>query len=159
MQLLNVLHEHKIHLRSLFATATVPVPNRDRVGPKPRRWRFVPMLQIVLINAQDSAPLDCALVNVQIKMAMITLSGYPSSGKTRRAIELEKILGQQQTLPIVIINDESLGLQKSVYDNSKTEKPARATLFASVTRQLSPNRIVIIDALNYIKVSAALEFC
>ena len=83
---------------------------------------------------------------------MITISGYPSSGKTTRSNQLSTLLAQRQSLPIVIINDESLGLKKSVYNDTKVEKPARATLFAAVNRALSANKIVIVDAMNYIKV-------
>lgn len=59
-------------------------------------------------------------------MAMITLAGYPASGKTTRANELisylERRLADPSTPPAfarlkpVPINDESLSLPKSVYD-------------------------------------------
>jgi protein KTI12 len=34
---------------------------------------------------------------------------------------------------------------------SRSEKPARATLFAAIQRQMGPDTILIVDALNYIK--------
>lgn len=35
--------------------------------------------------------------------------------------------------------------------DATAEKAARASLFSAVTRQLSPDRIVIFDGMNYIK--------
>lgn len=58
-------------------------------------------------------------------MAMVTISGFPSSGKSTRALELSKFFSQkiqESTLPsikklkILIINDESLNISKSSYD-------------------------------------------
>lgn len=61
-------------------------------------------------------------------MAMITLCGYPSSGKSTRALQLklflEAKLAQASKAPalarlkVVIINDESLNLNKSQYDGT-----------------------------------------
>jgi protein KTI12 len=61
-------------------------------------------------------------------MAMVTLAGFPASGKTTRAKELvaylEHRLGDPSTVPSlarlkpVLINDESLSLDKSVYDGA-----------------------------------------
>lgn len=59
-------------------------------------------------------------------MAMITFSGYPSSGKTRRANELVSFLTAQVAaspslarLKVILINDESLGISKSSYDGAR----------------------------------------
>jgi len=92
-------------------------------------------------------------------MALITFSGYPSSGKTRRAIQLKDHLdhrladpsytGQRQK--VVILSDDSLNIERSSYDDSRSEKPARATLFAAMQRQMGQDTILIVDALNYIK--------
>lgn len=59
-------------------------------------------------------------------MALVTLSGYPSSGKTTRAKQLETYLNHRLSSPdcprqlskakVLIINDESLSLSKTVYD-------------------------------------------
>ena len=35
--------------------------------------------------------------------------------------------------------------------DSRSEKPARATLFAAIQRQMGQDTILIVDALNYIK--------
>jgi len=110
-------------------------------------------------------------------MALITLSGYPSSGKTRRAIQLKDYLDRRladppynsQAQKVVLLSDDSVNIDRSSYDgaavipytcfaldrnntiDSRSEKPARATLFAAVQRQMGQGTILIIDALNYIK--------
>ncbi|GAA5856616.1 hypothetical protein JCM8547_005893 [Rhodosporidiobolus lusitaniae] len=102
-------------------------------------------------------------------MSMITLCGFPCSGKTTRADELisylERRLQDPSTAPAmarlkpVLINDESLSLPKSVYDDARVEKPARATLFSAVQRHLNKDNIVIVDAMNYIKGSRYQMYC
>ncbi|GAA5915621.1 hypothetical protein JCM6882_002363 [Rhodosporidiobolus microsporus] len=102
-------------------------------------------------------------------MAMITLAGYPCSGKSTRAQELvsylERRLADPSTPPQfarlqpVVVNDESLGLAKSVYDDARAEKPARASLFSAVQRNMSKDKIVIVDAMNYIKGSRYQMYC
>lgn len=112
-------------------------------------------------------------------MALITVSGYPSSGKSRRVAQLESYLATQLQSPaytgpyrvIEIISDDTVGLERAVYDGeyefwtkftkekcaqfypseSRSEKPARGTLFTAVQRALTPDKIVILDSLNYIK--------
>jgi protein KTI12 len=107
-------------------------------------------------------------------MALITLSGYPSSGKTRRAIQLKHYLDRRladspHTQNVVLLSDDSVNIDRSSYDgaavipytcfaldrndtiDSRSEKPARATLFAAAQRQMGQGTILIIDALNYIK--------
>lgn len=97
-------------------------------------------------------------------MALVTLCGYPSSGKTRRAHELvalfeSKIAAASLPLKVVLINDESLNISKSSYGDSRAEKPARATLFSAVTRSLLKDTIVVVDAMNYIKGSRYQMYC
>ncbi|KAH9994026.1 chromatin associated protein KTI12 [Russula vinacea] len=92
-------------------------------------------------------------------MALITFSGYPSSGKTRRAIQLKEHLDRRLADPscndlrqkVAILSDDLLNVDRSSYKDSRSEKLARATLFAAVQRQISPDTILIVDALNYIK--------
>ncbi|BGP42304.1 kti12, chromatin associated [Rhodotorula kratochvilovae] len=94
-------------------------------------------------------------------MAMITLCGYPCAGKTHRAQQLASYLEakladpstppQHRARKVVLINDESLGLAKRVYDDARAEKPARAALFSAVQRNLARDAVVLIDAMNYIK--------
>lgn len=61
-------------------------------------------------------------------MALVTLVGFPSSGKSTRAQELSAFFAAKLALPTtppaiarlktVVINDESLGLSKSSYDGA-----------------------------------------
>lgn len=112
-------------------------------------------------------------------MALITVTGYPCSGKTRRVHQLTDHLEAQLRLPensqlglkIVVISDDSLNLPRSVYNgtriflllieeflffvysyiDTRSEKPARGALFSTVQRHMNPSTIVILDSLNYIK--------
>jgi hypothetical protein len=109
-------------------------------------------------------------------MALVTISGYPCSGKSRRAAELAKYLETRLSdstykgpkLEVVTVNDEENHVLRSVYDgaysnsmvcsgsrsrvsDSISEKPGRANIFAAVIRNLGPDKIVICDSLNYIK--------
>lgn len=50
-------------------------------------------------------------------MALITFSGYPSSGKSMRALQLQELLQNKQSLPVLILSDESLNIPRNVYDS------------------------------------------
>ncbi|KAG0045198.1 hypothetical protein BGZ83_009572 [Gryganskiella cystojenkinii] len=97
-------------------------------------------------------------------MPLVILSGLPSSGKTRRAVELKQFFetrlaaqddstaSKAKDYRIHIINDESLNLNKHVsYNTAADEKKARGALMSAVERLLSKDDIVIVDSLNYIK--------
>ncbi|CAE6448195.1 unnamed protein product [Rhizoctonia solani] len=92
-------------------------------------------------------------------MALITLSGFPSSGKTRRADQLKAYLEQKlqedheetRGWNVSVLTDESLNIPRSSYDESRLEKPARSALLSAIVRDLSKNTILIVDSLNYIK--------
>ncbi|KAI8972242.1 chromatin associated protein KTI12 [Trametes punicea] len=92
-------------------------------------------------------------------MAFITITGYPSSGKTRRAEQLCAHLESRlqdssyagPKLKVVVVSDDGLNIPRTVYDDGRAEKPARAALFTAVQRQMGQDTIVIVDSLNYIK--------
>ncbi|KXN90648.1 Protein kti12 [Leucoagaricus sp. SymC.cos] len=92
-------------------------------------------------------------------MALITFSGHPSSGKTQCVVGLATYLAAKlrdrsyegPLSSIEIISDDSLGLERSVYDESCSEKHARGALFTAVQRALALDKIVVLDSLNYIK--------
>ncbi|PVF99403.1 chromatin associated protein KTI12 [Serendipita vermifera] len=92
-------------------------------------------------------------------MALITISGYPSSGKSRRAAQIkddfeERIKSPSYSGPInkvMIISDDSLGLSRDGYNDTRAEKPQRSALFTALQRNLTKETVVIVDALNYIK--------
>ncbi|KAF7376072.1 hypothetical protein MSAN_00022000 [Mycena sanguinolenta] len=86
-------------------------------------------------------------------MALVTFSGYPASGKSTRAAQLKSQLDQilPDHLSVVVVSDESLNIPPSVYDDSRSEKPARGALFTAVQRLMAQDKVVIVDAPNYIK--------
>ncbi|KIM83308.1 hypothetical protein PILCRDRAFT_819556 [Piloderma croceum F 1598] len=92
-------------------------------------------------------------------MALITISGYPSSGKSRRASQikahLETRLADQSydgpKLKVSVISDDTLDVGRDAYGDSKSEKPARGALFTAMQRQMGQDTILIVDGLNYIK--------
>ncbi|KAL8688514.1 MAG: hypothetical protein Q9218_005596 [Villophora microphyllina] len=93
-------------------------------------------------------------------MPLILISGYPSSGKTYRSNQLvEYFQGKIKASPephisrlnVVLINDQSLSLNRDVYREARPEKDARAAEYSAVKRALGRDTIVIADGLNYIK--------
>ncbi|ORY13185.1 chromatin associated protein KTI12 [Clohesyomyces aquaticus] len=92
---------------------------------------------------------------------LVLISGYPSSGKTTRALQLKelfesKIAGSASDsrvskIRVHHISDQTLGLSRQVYHTAKAEKDARAEEYSAVKRVLSPDDIVLADGLNYIK--------
>ncbi|CAA7263199.1 unnamed protein product [Cyclocybe aegerita] len=85
-------------------------------------------------------------------MALITLAGLPAAGKSHRAAQIRDYLAEN--LPdfhVSILSDHSLGIAPSAYDDSPSEKPARAALFTAIQRQLATDTVLIVDSLNYIK--------
>ncbi|KAI5832839.1 chromatin associated protein KTI12 [Schizophyllum commune Tattone D] len=92
-------------------------------------------------------------------MAFITISGYPCSGKStiaqRVKDDLERRLQDPEykgsALRVVVVSDESLSIPRSVYNDSRSEKPARGALLTAVQRNMNQDTILIVDAPNYIK--------
>jgi len=92
-------------------------------------------------------------------MALITISGYPCSGKTTRALQIKHFLVDFLKDPayngplrnVELISDDRLNFNRTVYDQSQSEKTARGALFAAMQRLMSLDTILIIDAMNYIK--------
>lgn len=111
-------------------------------------------------------------------MALITMSGYPSSGKSRRALQIKAHLESRiqdssylgPRLKVSIISDDDLSIDRRVYGGTshiaplarslplttesldgRLEKPARAALFTAMQRRMGQDTILIVDAMNYIK--------
>ncbi|KAI9046657.1 hypothetical protein LZ554_009398 [Drepanopeziza brunnea f. sp. 'monogermtubi'] len=104
-------------------------------------------------------------------MPLIILTGYPTSGKTHRAKQLQAYLtthisslpstSPSSSLRVHLVSDHTLAISRSVYNlstktqhersNNASEKDARATIYAAVKRVLSDRDIVILDGANYIK--------
>ncbi|KAJ4343497.1 kti12, chromatin associated [Didymella glomerata] len=94
-------------------------------------------------------------------MPLVLISGYPSAGKTTRALQLKayceaKIAAtsadaRASRLKVHLINDQTLGVSRAVYHTARAEKDARAEEYSAVKRVLSRDDIVIADGMNYIK--------
>lgn len=89
-------------------------------------------------------------------MPLLLITGYPSAGKTTRAKQMQAFFEQKikdtgSNLTVEVINDESLGLSKDSYNESRTEKMTRGEQISAVKRLLSKNTIVILDNMTYIK--------
>ncbi|KAH3913714.1 hypothetical protein HBI56_080000 [Parastagonospora nodorum] len=94
-------------------------------------------------------------------MPLILISGYPSAGKTTRALQLKEHFestianasadARVSRLKVHLINDQTLGVSRNVYHTAKAEKDARAEEYSAVKRVLSRDDIVIADGMNYIK--------
>ncbi|KAG9122992.1 hypothetical protein FRC07_000388 [Ceratobasidium sp. 392] len=93
-------------------------------------------------------------------MALVTISGFPCSGKTRRAQQLSKFLENKiqedsnlhtKSWKVSVLSDDLLSIPRSSYDESRLEKPARSALLSAIVRDLSKSTILIIDSANYIK--------
>lgn len=94
-------------------------------------------------------------------MPLVLVSGFPSAGKTTRALQLRQFFESKiaegpadariARLKVHLVNDQTLGVPRSVYHTAKAEKDARAEEYSAVKRLLSRDDIVIADGLNYIK--------
>ncbi|XP_030043108.1 protein KTI12 homolog [Microcaecilia unicolor] len=95
-------------------------------------------------------------------MPLVVLCGFPCSGKSRRAKELNDYLvaGSSGGRKVHIVGDEALGVQRNgVYADSQKERELRGTLRAEVERKLNKEDVVILDSLNYIKGYRYELFC
>ncbi|CAG8676667.1 11856_t:CDS:2 [Funneliformis mosseae] len=90
-------------------------------------------------------------------MPLIILCGIPSSGKTCRAKQImqyfvERFSNEKKTNSVSLINDESLGITKDSYKDTRIEeKKSRGTLISAVERLVSKDDLIIADGMNYIK--------
>ncbi|TYJ56719.1 hypothetical protein B9479_002489 [Cryptococcus floricola] len=92
-------------------------------------------------------------------MALVTITGFPCSGKSTRAHQLKEYFQKRlkaedykgPSLVVEVIDDEGSHVPRSTYDSSAQEKPGRASLFSNVTRSLGEDTITIVDSANYIK--------
>ncbi|GAD95574.1 RNA polymerase II Elongator complex associated protein Kti12, putative [Paecilomyces variotii No. 5] len=105
-------------------------------------------------------------------MPLIILTGYPCSGLSYRARQLSASLEavQEEYLASIADDDDATAASKpkprykihvvtshdeahprTVYDNARSEKEARAVVYAKTKRALGRDSIVIVDGMNYIK--------
>ncbi|KAI9228853.1 MAG: protein KTI12 [Piptocephalis tieghemiana] len=91
-------------------------------------------------------------------MPLITLCGFPCSGKSRRADQLAKYL-RDKGLTVQVLNDAGMSLSRSVYDAGAAEKRARGNVLSTVERHLDRQTVVLVDGMNYVKGFRYQLFC
>lgn len=86
-------------------------------------------------------------------MPLVIVTGFPSSGKSRRARELKEYLEREKEKAVLIVSENDVvGKDKNrILNDSRLEKDLRGNLKADVLRQLNRETVVILDAGNYIK--------
>ncbi|KAI0730316.1 chromatin associated protein KTI12 [Fomitopsis betulina] len=92
-------------------------------------------------------------------MALITISGFPCSGKSRRALQIQAHFESRiqdpsysgPKLKVFIVSDDELNIDRTAYGDGRLEKSARAALFTAMQRRMGQDTILIVDAMNYIK--------
>ncbi|KAG0720528.1 Protein KTI12 [Chionoecetes opilio] len=86
-------------------------------------------------------------------MPLVLLSGFPSSGKSKRAAEIKDYLEAEKgkTVFLVSENDALEEDKNGVFSDSQREKEVRGRLKAEVLRRLSKEDVVVLDSANYIK--------
>ncbi|XP_069954222.1 protein KTI12 homolog isoform X1 [Cherax quadricarinatus] len=86
-------------------------------------------------------------------MPLLLVSGFPSSGKTTRTLQIKTYLEKEKNKNVVVVSENNLlGEGKNeVFRDSRREKDIRGALKADVIRLLNKEDVVILDAANYIK--------
>ncbi|KAK8731221.1 hypothetical protein OTU49_007492, partial [Cherax quadricarinatus] len=87
------------------------------------------------------------------RMPLLLVSGFPSSGKTTRTLQIKTYLEKEKNKNVVVVSENNLlGEGKNeVFRDSRREKDIRGALKADVIRLLNKEDVVILDAANYIK--------
>lgn len=88
-------------------------------------------------------------------MPLIILTGFPSSGKTRRSQELADYFRERDKTVHIVSENAAIpksGFAKNPYfADSQSEKVVRAHLKSETIRLLTKDNVVILDGGNYIK--------
>ncbi|CAD8071886.1 unnamed protein product [Paramecium primaurelia] len=85
-------------------------------------------------------------------MPLLLICGPPASGKTQRAIEIQKFIKEKMNKESIIINEENLHLIKDdAYKDNTSEKMTRGFLKSNVEKYIQAGQLVIFDSINYIK--------
>ncbi|XP_042241055.1 protein KTI12 homolog [Homarus americanus] len=85
-------------------------------------------------------------------MPLVIISGFPSSGKTRRTLEIKNYFESEKSKKVTVVSENELLVGKNeIFSDSKQEKEIRGTLKGDAIRLLNKDDIVILDAGNYIK--------
>lgn len=81
-------------------------------------------------------------------MPLVIISGFPGVGKTTWAKKIQKYL-EENGQKTVLHNEESLGINKSLYGDINGDKSISSTILSVAKRDLSRNQTVILDFQNY----------
>ena len=81
-------------------------------------------------------------------MALVVLSGIPGSGKTRLAEQLKPIF-EATGRECIIVPEPSV--EDGTFSASRRETAGRSDFKAAIRRNISPEKIVIADGMNFIK--------
>lgn len=89
-------------------------------------------------------------------MPLIIMTGFPSSGKTYRALELKKYFEEQRNKTVHIVSEleaiiKSRYSKNNAYLDFQREKIVRGILKSEVLRLLTKDNVIILDGGNYIK--------
>lgn len=88
-------------------------------------------------------------------MPLIILTGYPSSGKTKRSKEFAEFFREKGKTVHVVSENAAIpkaGFTKNEYfSDSQKEKVVRSDLKSEAIRLLTKDNVVILDGGNYIK--------
>ncbi|XP_025414502.1 protein KTI12 homolog isoform X1 [Sipha flava] len=89
-------------------------------------------------------------------MPLILMVGFPSSGKTTRAREIQKYFAENQQRNVVLISDNEIISQMNIDKNAlflemKKEKELRSKLHSDALKSLTKENVVILDSGNFIK--------
>ncbi|KAI8826190.1 chromatin associated protein KTI12 [Fimicolochytrium jonesii] len=100
---------------------------------------------------------------IEIHLAAETTSTHDPNEPNASAGDGRKKTGRAPPVmnrTVVVVNEESLGIDKGVaYSSPHEEKKARGALLSAIERHLSRDTIVICDSLNYIKGFRYQLFC
>ena len=89
-------------------------------------------------------------------MALVVLCGFPGSGKTLLASNLESLF-EASHHPCEIVSETRV--EEGNYTSTRLETQGRSDFKASIRRALAPDKIIIADGLNFIKGFRYELFC
>ncbi|XP_064463831.1 protein KTI12 homolog [Ornithodoros turicata] len=84
-------------------------------------------------------------------MPLVVVCGFPSSGKSLRTQQLKEYFEKELEKPVHVVSSDSDLSKNNVFADSNKEKELRGKLKSEVSRLLSKDNTVILDAANYIK--------
>ncbi|KAM0682633.1 hypothetical protein MDAP_001865 [Mitosporidium daphniae] len=90
-------------------------------------------------------------------MALVCLTGYPCSGKTTRAKEIEGLLFNSEqikanNMSVRLLSESDFGYNpESTPLDFRSEKSVRESLLSAIEQRLTKNTIVIVDSSNELK--------